>query len=246
MAADVGASPPECSIIQRAVLRRVQRLGLPGGTKVLDAPCGNGALALALAGEGLEVWGADIEPQPQVWLGERFRAADLDGSLPWPAASFDLLLCIEGIEHLENRFHFLREAYRLLTPQGRLLLTTPNTVSLRSRVRFLGSGFFHRDSRPLPEAARHPLHHIGLLTYTELRYSLHTSGFRIIEVGHTHTKAVSYPYGLYIPWMWLYTRLAFRKEKDPAQRACNREILRSLFSHSLLFGENVMVIATKS
>ena len=252
MPSDRGAFPPTCSIIQKAVLRRLGGLGLPArpaggprGTKVLDAPCGSGALTLALAGEGFDVWGADIEPEAQAWLGERFRAADLNASLPWRAASFDLLLCIEGIEHLENRFHFLREAHRLLVPAGRLIITTPNTVSLRSRVRYLGSGFFHRDPRPLAEVGRHPLHHIGLLTYPELRYSLHTAGFRIVEVGHTHSKPVSYPYAFYIPWMWLYTRLAFRKEKDRGQRAHNREILKTLFSSSLLFGENLMVMARK-
>jgi hypothetical protein len=45
--------------------------------------------------------------------------------------------------------------------------------------------------------------------------------------------------------MWLYTRIAFRKEKDPAQRRRNREIRKALFSPSLLFGENVMVITKK-
>jgi 2-polyprenyl-3-methyl-5-hydroxy-6-metoxy-1,4-benzoquinol methylase len=237
--------PPVCSVIQRAVVRRLRALGLSPGTKLLDAPCGDGALALTLNESGFECWGADVETQASKWLGDRFQVTDLNGPLPWPDASFSLVVCVEGIEHLENRFAFLREAYRILHDGGYLLLTTPNIVSLRSRVRYLGSAFFHRDPRPLSEARRHPLHHIGLLSYPQLRYTLHTSGFTIQEVGHTHSKPISYLYAPYIPWMWLYTRIAFRKEKDPAQRRRNREIRKALFSPSLLFGENVMVITKK-
>ncbi len=239
-------TPPACSVIQKAVLRRVSELGLPTGARVLDAPCGAGALAVALRKAGFETWGADVDSQGGPHLGEAFRVADLNATQPWPDASFDVVLSVEGIEHLENGFAFLREAHRILRPGGTLLITTPNIVSLRSRVRFLGSGFFGRDPRPLAEAGRHPLHHIGLFTFPELRYALHTSGFRLVEVGHTHSKAVSYLYSFYIPWMWLYTLLAFRKEKDPAQRKNNREIRGALFSRSLLFGENVMLIARKA
>ena len=126
-----------------------------------------------------------------------------------------------------------------------MLLTTPNITALRSRVRFFGSGFFGRDSRPLNETARHPLHHIGLATFPELRYKLHTSGFRLAEVRHTHIKPISYLYAFYAPWMWLYTKLAFRKEKDPEQRKRNKEILSTLLSPSVLFGECLLLVAKK-
>ncbi len=112
-------------------------------------------------------------------------------------------------------------------------------------MRFFGSGFFGRDARPLNETARHPLHHIGLATFSELRYELHVSGFRLVEVRHTHIKPISYLYAIFAPWIWLYTRVAFRKEKDSAQRVRNQEILRTLLSRSVLFGECLMLIAKK-
>ena len=238
-------SAPGIIPIREAVRRRVLSLGLPAGAKLLDAPCGPGTLTEALGAAGLDCWGADVDPEAQGRLGDKFRLADLTATLPWADESFDAVICVEGIEHLENRFAFLREVRRLLRPGGILLVTTPNTVSLRSRVRFLGSGFYHRDPRPLPESARHPLHHIGLATFPELRYALHTSGFRLVEASHTHTKWISYAYSFYIPGMWLYTRLAFRKEKDAAQRKNNREIRKALFSRSLLFGENLMLVARR-
>jgi 2-polyprenyl-3-methyl-5-hydroxy-6-metoxy-1,4-benzoquinol methylase len=237
---------PELTIIQRAVLARTPSLNLPAGARVLDAPCGSGALTVALIQQGFLTTGADLDADAAPLLGPSFTHANLEAALPWPDAHFDAVYCTEGIEHLENHFSFLREIHRILRPGGFLILTTPNITALRSRVRFFGSGFFGRDSRPLNETARHPLHHIGLATFPELRYELHVSGFRLIEVSHTHSKPISYLYAIFAPWMWLYTRIAFRKEKDVAQRERNKDILASLLSPSALFGECLLLIAKKT
>jgi SAM-dependent methyltransferase len=220
----------------------VPSLRLRPGATVLDAPCGDGALSHALAQAGFDVHASDLQPPASLPPGQ-FTRADFNQTLPWPDSSFDAIFSIEGIEHLENRFLFLREAHRILRPGGTLLLTTPNISSLRSRVRFLGSGFYHRDSRPLNETRRQPLHHIGLGTFADWRYALHTSGFSLARIGATHTKPVSYPYAVFVPWMYLYTLLAFRKEKDAAQRERNRTIRRTLFTRALLFGENLLLVA---
>jgi 2-polyprenyl-3-methyl-5-hydroxy-6-metoxy-1,4-benzoquinol methylase len=234
------------TVIQQAVLNRLPALGLPARARVLDAPCGgHAALTRALIESGFDAQGADLDSQPEGRLGKAFTKVNLDQPLPWADHTFEAVFSTEGIEHLENHFSFLRELCRILKPGGLLVLTTPNITALRSRVRFFGSGFFGRDSRPLNETSRHPLHHIGLATFPELRYELHMSGFRLIEVRHTHIKPISYVYAIYAPWMWLYTRLAFRKEKDPSQRARNKEILETLLSPSVLFGECLMLIARK-
>jgi cyclopropane fatty-acyl-phospholipid synthase-like methyltransferase len=237
---------PALSPIQQAVLDFMVTLQLPAGTVMLDAPCGStAALARALRRQDFSVTGADIDRTAASALGNDFVEADLDRPFPWNDSCFDVVISTEGIEHIENHFAFLRELHRILKNDGALILTTPNITSLRSRIRFAGSGFFGRDSRPLNESFRHPLHHISLATLPELRYELRASGFRLVAARHTHIKPVSFFYAVYIPWMFIYTLLAFRKEKDPGQRERNREIFRMLFSPSVLFGENLMLLARK-
>ncbi len=236
---------PACPRIHRAVLRRVQRLGLPRGARVLDAPCGAGQVASELLKLGFYLAAADVSEEARPLLGDRLRIVDLDGQLPWPDNSFDLALSVEGIEHLWNPLGFLAELRRIVRPNGLLLATTPNLTSIRSRVRFLGSGFHIAAPSPLDESAHHPLHHINLRTFPEWRYALHISGFRLIEVGECNRKRVSFAYAIYAPWIWLYTLLAFRKEKNPAQRERNREIRRQLLCAPLLFGDNLLLLARR-
>jgi ubiquinone/menaquinone biosynthesis C-methylase UbiE len=240
---------PSCPKIYASVVQRVQALSLPRGAKILDAPCGDGEVSIELAKLGFEISAVDMVdellPAARAALGNRFHIADMTRPLPWPDASFDLILCVEGIEHLEDAFAFLGEMHRLLKPGGIVVVTTPNIISLRSRMRFFGSGFYNCDPRPLDESARHPMHHIGLRTFPELRYMLHTSGFQLTAVAATHIKSISYVYSIFAPWMWLYTLIAFRKEKSAAQRDHNKEIRRTVFSSAILYGENLMLVSRK-
>jgi 2-polyprenyl-3-methyl-5-hydroxy-6-metoxy-1,4-benzoquinol methylase len=56
-------------------------------------------------------------------------------------ASFDLIVAVEVIEHVESPINFLRNIAQLLTPNtGCAVITTPNVDSLPARLRFLFGG----------------------------------------------------------------------------------------------------------
>jgi len=87
--------------------------------------------------------------------GKRYKYYVSDGlSIPLADASVDLLFTGECIEHVENTDAFLDEIYRVLSPGGILILTTPNPKPVLFRA--LGDSYAVG-----PE-------HIALMTYGEL------------------------------------------------------------------------------
>lgn len=110
----------------------------PVSQRVLDIGCGDGATLQFLKARGVARWtcGVDINT---VAL-ERARAAGVDlvvpGSLdelelPLEAASFDLILCLDILEHLADPWAVARAAADLLRPGGILVASIPNVQSLR-------------------------------------------------------------------------------------------------------------------
>ena len=52
--------------------------------------------------------------------------------LPFLNNNFDLISCLEGIEHItvENGMSFIAEAARVLRSKGKILLTSPYSISI--------------------------------------------------------------------------------------------------------------------
>jgi 2-polyprenyl-3-methyl-5-hydroxy-6-metoxy-1,4-benzoquinol methylase len=218
----------------------------PGCREVLDIPCGEGAFLERLRALGLEGHGVDILDRLAL-PGARFTAADMNAPLPLGDAAFDAVVCIDGIEHLERPFDFVRECHRVLRPGGVLIVSTPNISALRSRWRWLLTGFHNKGKVPLNERDPNPWHHINLLSFPALRYLLHRHGFRITAVAANRVKPVSW---LYLP-LWpvsaLVTAAALRRwERDPEQRRRNVEIRRQLLAPAIAFGETMIVKAARA
>jgi SAM-dependent methyltransferase len=122
---------------------------LPPG-RVLDAPCGDGALARELSANGWRVCAADIA---QVHIdGVTSLRLDLDETLPFSDGAFDAVVSLEGIEHLLSPARCLAELCRVLRPGGRIVVTTPNVNNLQSRWHYLIAGRFS-GFRPLTRRA---------------------------------------------------------------------------------------------
>lgn len=213
---------------------------------VLDIPCGAGALAPYLQDLGMQVHGADIREYLEA-EGVAFTRADMNEGLPFPDGRFDAVVCGDGIEHTHRQNDFVRECRRILRRGGILVVSTPNISALRSRFRWLVTGFHNKGKTPLDETRPDPRHHVRLLAFHELRYLLCTNGFRITEIACNRVKAVSWLYLPLVPCSYVMTRLAFRREeerreeKDPTGRRRNREILSQMFTKPVLFGETLIV-----
>jgi len=72
-----------------------------------------------------------------------FTQADLNNDFPYPNEEFDGIIAVELLEHLENIWHFFRECYRILKPNGFIIFTVPNYESQIGKERFLSSGIEH-------------------------------------------------------------------------------------------------------
>ena len=212
---------------------------------VLDIPCGEGSFTKRLLDRGLEVKPADCVDLLKV-DGVQADICDMNHTLPYEAKSLDSVVCIDGIEHVERAFDFVKECSRIIRDDGIFLISTPNITALRSRWRWFLTGFHNKCKGPLDESNPTPLHHISMLSFPELRYMLHTNGFVITSVKTNRVKLAGWLYAPWAPIVYLVTLRTFlREEKNADQRKRNAEILRQMFSTPVLFGETLIVKARK-
>jgi 2-polyprenyl-3-methyl-5-hydroxy-6-metoxy-1,4-benzoquinol methylase len=219
--------------------------GLQGCRRVLDIPCGEGAFVERIAAWGLEVHAADCQ-EPVHAIRAAFQRADINRPLPYADGQFDAVISIDGIEHLEQPFGFIRECARILRAGGAVILSTPNISSLRSRWRWFLTGFHNKCKCPLDELHPSPAHHLSMISFPQIRYMLHSNGFQITAVRANRIKGISWLYAPWAPAAYVATAVEFaRGERDPEQRRRNREILRQMFSLPILFGETMVVAAER-
>ncbi|MGA2320243.1 MAG: class I SAM-dependent methyltransferase [Solirubrobacteraceae bacterium] len=106
---------------------------LAEGREVLDAGCGTGYGTEILAGAGAQrVVGIDrsheaLEDARSSFSGSarEFSLADLH-QLPFEDSTFDLAVCFEVIEHVEDQQQAITELRRVLRPGGLLAISSPN------------------------------------------------------------------------------------------------------------------------
>lgn len=212
--------------------------------RVLDVPAGHGAFAARCAARGMQAWAGDVidhDDPPGVTRSK----VDLNGKLPFDDGFFDAVVCIEGIEHLHRPFDFVRECRRVLRKGGVMVMTTPNISALRSRWRYLLTGFHNKAKTPLDERSPNPLHHVYMTSYPMGRYLLHTEGFRVVDVRTNRYKAMALLWAPFAPITWLVTWLTFRHEKGDAPEAwpIHRDVLRTMHTAPVLFGETMILCA---
>ena len=202
---------------------------------LLDIPAGDGAFAHQAKRLGWQVQSADLVLSAFKVDGVRVLVMDMNQTWPFSNDRFDYLVSIEGIEHVENPWHILREANRVLKPNGKLFLTTPNVLSLKSRISTLLYGypnyFFYMVERDR-WGGELAVDHINPIGFLELRHVLARCGFRleIIETNrYQKRRSIFYQLLKFL----IYTR-GWRHTKIDAAKA---KVRLMLLSPALLFGE---------
>lgn len=142
------------------------------GDCILEVGCGTGTLTLAArrqAGPSGKAFGIDVIPgmievsqrkAAQAHEDVTFQLGSID-DIPFPANQFDVVMCSFMIFHMSEvtRRKGLAEIYRVLKPQGRLLvldLALPPQPLPRTIARMLLGGMLQhdlRELRPLMEAS---------------------------------------------------------------------------------------------
>jgi len=200
------------------------------GKTLLDVSCKEGDVLQALKPRGFILRGTNFETQGPALDGVPIDyGVDLCQRLPYDDASFDVVLLVEVMEHLENHRIALGELARVLKPGGVLILTTPNIMRLSSRFHFFLSGY-HKTKRrfipfdtPLAQAHRFHNYPIDLPI---LYYLCKQNGLEYECLGKSKVKGWSLflfaVFGLPILAYTWYTLLL--REKNPTQRQENRRL----------------------
>ena len=108
---------------------------IPNGSTVLDVGCNGGTLGLPLLHKDCHVNGIDLvdelveKAKRRGIYAEKGEAEDLSR---YKDNSFDSVMCGEVLEHLFDPFPAVKEAYRVLKPGGKYIISVPHPSSFMS------------------------------------------------------------------------------------------------------------------
>lgn len=114
---------------------------LSTGERVLDVACGTGVVARAAAARvGVTGGVTGVDLNPGMIAVARALAAPSGAAVEWlerdaldlrlPDASYDVVLCQQGLQFFPDKLRALREMRRVLLPGGRLALSVWNSIGL--------------------------------------------------------------------------------------------------------------------
>lgn len=218
--------------------------------KVLDIGCGDGDYSFRLKNLGFEVIALDLDEKRFKYKNKiEFYKCDITKGLPLPDIFFDYVIFLEVIEHLRNPYFVVGEISRILKEKGKLIISTPNILNLKSRLRFLFEGSFEFFREPLLEQVKlykgntENLHLIGW-RYHEIEYMLYENRL-IIEKIYTdliNPKAKTLMFFLPLLKLQLYLK---RMRSIKKKGIDYTRIHHLALSKELLYGRHLILKARK-
>ena len=173
--------PPRVPANSRLALGAAVARRYAGGA-LLDAGCGDGTLAALVAGAFAPLHGVELTLSAARRASARGVAvalADLDrGRLPYADGRFDLVTCLDVIEHVLDPAHLLAEIARVLRPGGHCLISTPNISYWRHLRRLVLEGRFPRTSN---DVEGYDGGHLHYFTYRDVEALLRDARLRPVE-----------------------------------------------------------------
>lgn len=213
---------------------------LPPG-KLLDVGCGDGTFLHRMQSKGWKVDGLDFDANAiesaRTRYGLNLRRGDLAGA-HLPEDTFDAVTMNHVIEHVPDPLAMLRATRRVLKPGGRLVVVTPNSLSL-------GHKSFQAHWVNLD-----PPRHLQIFTPNALRASAVRAGLKVVAFQSSAANADNF-IGASHGVRKFYSN---RSRKKPASQINVIRALRSLlfqYRESVLLrrdpdiGEEAVLICTK-
>lgn len=233
------------------------------GKRAVDFPAGNGVTSLALKKLGADVIAVDLFPELFRTENVRVEKGDLSLTFPFADDGFDFAVCQEGIEHVGNQDHVLREFARVLKVGGTLLLTTPNYSNLKSKMSYMlcESEAFGRIMPPNEndtiwlspassnlEPPRIYFGHCFLTGFFRLRLFAKLAGLKLTKIHDSRVNSTSlflfpllYPFICFSAWK---TSLRFRRKTGDGALA--NELLKWMMNPQLLLENHLILEFTKT
>jgi SAM-dependent methyltransferase len=238
-------------LLRDAILRAIDATGKPLSGDHLDVGSGGGQLLRLVASRyPVNSFACDYTDRLMETPGQTVEIADLNHqSLPYTANRFALVTCVETIEHLENFRAMVREIFRVLKPGGLAVISTPNVLNLRSRMRYLFSGFYNLFGPLVPEESKvhGPRGHITPVNWFYLAHSLLSTGFPDLRLSVDKYQRRSWPIFVLLVWpIHLASRIIYwRDRKHRTLNEKNVSAVHLMNSRDLLLGRTLIVTASK-
>ncbi|MDD5687561.1 MAG: class I SAM-dependent methyltransferase [Elusimicrobia bacterium] len=141
------------------------------GKSLLDIGCGNGIFVKKAQQKGYDALGIDLNKEAidvANSLGiNNVCCSDLDGFLISNKKKYDVVTMFDCLEHMDDLNESIVKIKNILSPEGRIVLTVPNSKR---------PIFIKRDSFDYPP------HHLTRWTKESLEIFLHRHGFKVEEM----------------------------------------------------------------